>query len=167
VDFTVRTATPADGPAIAEVQLAAWRATYAQWIPDAIAALDPERTAGNWARAAARPDQRVWVAERDRTVVGYVHSGPAEEPQPPTADQVEIYALYVHPDAQGAGIGRALVEAVLASPDTEGRECVLWALERYVPALRFYAALGFRVEPGHTRPWRGMTELLHRRPVQP
>src|SRR3712207_2230107 len=98
----VRTATPSDGPAIAAVQLATWRATYREWLPEVVAALDQARTAGNWARAATVGGQRVAVAERGGRIVGYAHSGPPEE-SGDSADH-ELYALYVLPEAQGAGI---------------------------------------------------------------
>lgn len=157
--LTVRLATPSDGPAIAAVQLATWRATYREWIPEVVASLDPARTAGNWARAARTPGQRVVVADRDGRIVGYAHSGPPDGDVGDPAEH-ELYALYVLPDAQGAGAGRRLVaDALAAAPG----EWVVWSLERYGPARRFYERLGFRLDSGPTRLWRGLTEVRYRR----
>ncbi|MEV6522254.1 GNAT family N-acetyltransferase [Longispora sp. NPDC051575] len=161
---TVRAATPQDGPAIAAVQLDTWRATYGAWIPDVVAGLDPDRTADNWARAAVRPGQRVAVAADATGVLGYAWSGPAEE-DPALG---ELHALYVRPAAQGCGAGRLLVADALVWLAAAGYpSCVVWALERHTPALRFYERLGFVPDGGPTRLWRGLTELRHTRPTGP
>lgn len=156
MSIDVRPAVPADGAAIAAVQLATWRATYGEWIPDVVAALDLDRTAANWARAAVDPDQRVTVAERDGRVVGYAHSGPPDD-----ADDVgrELHALYVLPEQQGGGVGRALVEDAFAAAGEAA--WVVWSLERYAPARAFYERLGFRPDPGRVRTWRGLAELRY------
>jgi 2,7-dihydroxy-5-methyl-1-naphthoate 7-O-methyltransferase len=155
----VRLATPSDASAIAAVQLATWRATYREWIPEVVASLDLARTAANWEQAARTVGQRVVVAERDGQIVGYAHSGPPDGDVGDAAEH-ELYALYVRPDAQGAGVGRRLVADVLAAAPGEW---VVWSLERYEPARRFYERLGFRIDPGHTRSWRGLTEVRYRR----
>jgi GNAT superfamily N-acetyltransferase len=159
VSMIVRTATQSDGPAIAAVQRATWRATYQEWLPEVVAALDLARTADNWARAATVAGQRVAVMEYGGRIVGYAHSGPPED-SADSADS-ELYALYVLPQAQGAGIGRRLLaDAVAAAPPGTW---LVWALERYEPARRFYERQGFRIDPLRTRLWRGLTEVRYLR----
>ncbi|MEV4138571.1 GNAT family N-acetyltransferase [Dactylosporangium sp. NPDC049742] len=161
--MVVRTATPPDGPAIAAVQLATWRATYQDWLPEVVAGLDLTRTADNWARAATADGERVAVAEQDGRILGYAHSGPPEEPAD-TADR-ELFALYVLPEAQRAGAGRRLVsDAVAAAPPGTW---LVWALERHAPARRFYERQGFRVDPLRTRLWRGLAEVRYVAPPGP
>src|SRR5437588_3947904 len=112
MSLIVRLATPSDGSAIAAVQFATWRATYQEWIPEVVASLDLTRTADNWARAARAAGQRVVVADRDGQIIGYAHSGPPDGDVGDPAEH-ELYALYVLPDAQGAGVGRRLVAEAL------------------------------------------------------
>lgn len=157
----VRTATQSDGPAIAAVQRTTWHATYQEWLPEVVAALDLARTADNWARATTVAGQRVAVAERGGRIVGYAHSGLPEDDADTDADR-ELYALYVLPQAQGAGIGRRLLaDAVAAAPPGTW---LVWALEHYKPARRFYELQGFRIDPLRTRLWRGLTEVRYLRP---
>ncbi|GAA1791693.1 GNAT family N-acetyltransferase [Luedemannella flava] len=162
--LVIRAAGPDDGPAIAAVQRAAWQATYGAWIPEVVAGLDPVRTADNWARASRRPDQRVAVAVGDGRVVGYAWSGPPDGSG--DADSGELLALYVHPAAQRRGAGRLLVADALAWLASTGRErCLVWAVERFEPARRFYEREGFTSDPGLTRPWRGLAEIRYSRPL--
>lgn len=161
VPMIVRAAAPSDGPAIAAVQLETWRATYQQWLPDLIAALDLARTADNWARASTAADQRVAVAVLSGQIVGYAHSGPPED-NADGADH-ELYALYVLPEVQGTGIGsRLMADARATAP---AGDWVVWALEGYQPARRFYERQGFQLDPDGTRIWRGLTEVRYLAPA--
>ncbi|MCU1441072.1 MAG: mshD [Rhodoglobus sp.] len=57
----------------------------------------------------------------------------------------EFYVVGVHPDRQGAGLGRRLVEAGLARLAEEGiRESLLYVEAENAPALRLYRSFGFR-----------------------
>jgi GNAT superfamily N-acetyltransferase len=156
----VRLATSADADAITDVQLATWRATYNDYMPDVVAAMDRVKTAANWAKATAQQGQHVAAALRDQQLVGYAHSGPADAADHVFGAEQELYALYVHPDAQGLGAGRALVGDALA---TRNACWIVWALEDYAPARRFYESQGFELVPDVRRPWRGLTEVLYRR----
>jgi GNAT superfamily N-acetyltransferase len=73
-----------------------------------------------------------------------------------------LYALYVLPGAQGAGIGGRLVADAVAAAATGS--WVVWALSRYQPARRFYERHGFRLDPLRTRLWRGQTEVRYHTP---
>ena len=157
MNVLVRKATAADGPGIASVQLTTWRATYAEWLEDDIAALDLARTADNWSAAAVEGAGRVTVAVDDDRIDGYAHSGPPED-HDDAADH-ELYALYVLPETQGSGIGGLLVNDALA--DAGPGSWVVWALEAYAPARRFYERHGFRLDAEHTRLWRRLTEVRY------
>jgi GNAT superfamily N-acetyltransferase len=69
-----------------------------------------------------------------------------------------VYAMWVAPDARGAGVGRALVEAV--ADWARGRGCdrlVLNVTETNEVARRFYAACGF-ADTGVREPLREGSE---------
>lgn len=89
-------------------------------------------------------DGRVRVAERGGRLVGFSVVVPA------AAGTHELDGLFVEPDAMGGGVGRALVDdvvAALVAAATSGLEVV--ANDR---ALGFYARTGFEViGPATTR----------------
>jgi len=155
----LRAAQPADGATIAEIQLAAWRATYGHLQPAMVAELDLARTADNWARAASGTAYRLRLAEYDGTPVGYAFSGPTEDDSPGIG---ELHAVYLMPAAHGRGVGRVLVEDALDGLAAGGfGECVAWVAEQNSHARGFYDHLGFRAD-GHQGNWRGLETVRYR-----
>jgi ribosomal protein S18 acetylase RimI-like enzyme len=135
LNFAVRRAREDDVVAIAEVQIASWRAAYRGIIVDAtLDGMDIAKHAIQWQRSF---DQRapIWVAEAEEAVVGFVG-----------LRGNEITVLYVQPDRQRRGIGRALLESALATIASEGAGLAwLWVLEANATARAFYAAVGGRI----------------------
>ena len=129
MDLTVRDATAADAPVIAELlaQLG---------YPTAPGAVDARLD-----RLAIVGD-RVIVAVRDGRVVGLAHLQvtPGIERDPPAA---KIGALVVDEAARGGGVGRALVEALEAEARLRGCELLyLTTSERRDDAHAFYERVG-------------------------
>ena len=155
----LRSAESDDGGVVARIQLVAWRATYGHLNPAMVEGLDLDRTAGNWARAAADPTCRLRLAEHDGATVGYTYSGPCGE----EADGVgELRAVYLLPAAHGLGIGRLLVEDALAGLAVAGfAECLLWVVDSNTGARGFYEHLGFRPDDGRDV-WRGLPVVRYR-----
>lgn len=89
------------------------------------------------------PGARVWLAEEDGAFIGVVvvfggYSTFAAKPR------WNIHDVAVMPDARGQGVGRAMIEAVLAAATDAG--CTAVTLEvRHdnAPARHLYASLGF------------------------
>ena len=83
-DVSARVAWADDAPAIAAVQVRAWRASYADLLPaEVLAALDPDQLAAGWRDALGRPGDarhRTLVALERNTVTGFVLTGPATDP---------------------------------------------------------------------------------------
>jgi putative acetyltransferase len=62
----------------------------------------------------------------------------------PVGDEVEICEFYVEPFFKGQGIGRKLLEHVIAESKESGKSRIfLWVLAENVSARRFYEANGF------------------------
>ena len=106
--------------------------------------------AGRWRNGTAA----VFLAEDEGRAVGTA-TGAAYDAAPAEA---HVYAMWVAPDARGAGVGRELVDAV--ADWARGLGCdrlVLRVTETNEPARRFYAAYGF-AETGVREPLREGSE---------
>lgn len=88
----------------------------------------------------------VLVAELDGVVSGYV-STYQNIPLPSHAHVLAVNGLAVAPEAQGRGVGRALVEAVLAAAKQRGLvKVTLRVLGHNTGARRLYERCGFVTE---------------------
>ena len=96
-----------------------------------------------FAKLSTLADNRVWVAERDGVVIGWVHCHGVHLLEAPAA--IEIGGLVVSSAHQGEGLGKQLLRA-----------CEAWALELGYPRIRlrsgvhrdsahaFYRHLGYQ-----------------------
>jgi ribosomal protein S18 acetylase RimI-like enzyme len=147
---SVRRAGPADARAIAEISVAGWQAAYRHILPAGyLAGLHaPPREIGwrSQMEADAFDELPSWVAEVAGEVIGFVSAGPPRDDDVP-APAGEIYALYVHPDRQRHGAGRALIDVATAHLRAKGSTTlVLWVFERNEVARAFYEAAGWQFE---------------------
>jgi GNAT superfamily N-acetyltransferase len=105
--------------------------------------MDAEAIASSWRASIAAGRSRLYVAELDGWIAGYAGVGPERDPSAPTTTG-ELYALFVHPDAWGAGVGRALTGAAVDDLRAHGCDRVnLWVLEANARARHFYGRYGF------------------------
>ena len=151
-DSTIRRALLADAGAIADVHVETWRNTYAGILPDSyLVDMSPKNHASLWTRLLRRePASELILVADDAAagIVGFVSAGHARKAGLPRRSpyDAEVYTLYVTPDHQGTGLGRALLDAVFAGLVGRGhRTAIVWVLEAN-PA-RFFLR-------GHGRPHR-------------
>ncbi len=141
----VRPARPDDAAAVARIYVETWRSVYAGVVPDRVLTqMSHVRQSLAWRREIGmRGGRRILVADvRDAGVVGFVGVGPSR--YGPLPFDGEIHTLYVADDFQGRGIGRALLEAGLATLKEKGfAAAVVWVLSAN-PARYFYEAMGGR-----------------------
>lgn len=143
----VRSAAPADAPAIAGVHVRSWQAGYRGLMPDelldGLSAADREPM---WREAVSGEvdTAAVFVAERDGELVGFCALSEPSRDEDAGERVAEIGAIYVDPAAWRAGAGRALMEAALSHLRCGGwEEATLWVLRDNRGALEFYARFGF------------------------
>jgi GNAT superfamily N-acetyltransferase len=135
----VRLGTADDAEGVARVQVETWQAAYAHALPaEQLQALSME---------AAVERHRRWpptfVAEVGGSIVGFVSVGKSRDPD----TDGELFAIYVHPEHWGAGIGRELIEAGEDELRRLGhRDAVLWVLDDNPRARRFYEIAGWAVD---------------------
>jgi ribosomal protein S18 acetylase RimI-like enzyme len=114
-DVSARVAWSEDAPAIAAVQVRAWRASYADLLPaDVLAGLDADQIAETWRVSLGRPADarnRVLVALERNLVTGFLVTGPASDPDCDPISVGELHDLTVDPHQRGAGHGSRLLQA--------------------------------------------------------
>ena len=134
----IRPGTVADVPAMQALGTRTWRAAYSGVLtPEAIESGIAEFW-NEWSLGSAARSGRILVAERGGAVVGLLESDTMADGRP------VVWKLYVSPEAQGGGVGRALVEAHVARLRAEGAsELWLEHLEGNASAEAFYERLGF------------------------
>jgi GNAT superfamily N-acetyltransferase len=138
----VRPARPGDLMALAAVRRESWWAAYRALIPPAeLMRLDDGRTARRMAAALGSATHRILLVEDDaRGPVGYAWLGPHREGV--GRHRGEILELYLHPEAQGRGLGRRLlVDGIWWLVDRGMHPVIVWVLAAN-PARHFYEACG-------------------------
>ncbi len=137
----VRPARPGDAGALARVQVASWRHSFAGIVPDALLA---ELTSGEaedmwrdrWREAITNPPtsrHHVLTATEDgpsREVAGFISAGPATDADRWPGTDGELYELRIMPERTGRGHGSRLLQAAADTLVEDGFHTVsAWALE--------------------------------------
>lgn len=139
----LRPAGLGDEAAILAVQAASWRAAYAGLLPDKVfPRVDDAGRLRFWREVLLTGTTATRVAVgADGAVTGFVSCGSRRDPNLP-ADG-EIYALYLRPEAQGAGVGRRLFHAAAHILRARGSARLgLWVLAANARGRGFYGHLG-------------------------
>jgi ribosomal protein S18 acetylase RimI-like enzyme len=142
---TVRDATPDDAAAIRRVAQASWRDTYRDifepaFIEDFLNRNYSEAALAGAAESARRDESAFLVAERDGTIVGYLHFG--DGPRGP-----ELSRIYADPAHYGTGVGSALLAELHRRIEGRVQAYVLDVHSRNERGRAFYDRNGF-VEAG-------------------
>ena len=124
----IRALTEADFEAVAAVHVRSWQVGYAGIVPaEVLDALDPARLAARRRRQPTPPGAHTVVAEQHGTIVGFASFGPHRGE--PSEAAGELYAIYVHPDHWGRGVGRLLMATAIEALAPDYPEMRLWVLE--------------------------------------
>ncbi|TCV71420.1 MULTISPECIES: GNAT family N-acetyltransferase [Neorhizobium] len=136
----VRDATEADLPIIMEIYNDAVANTTAIW-NDVLVDLQNRK---EWFAARKAKGFPVLVAELDGKVAGYASYGDwrAFDGYRHTVE----HSVYVHRDARGGGIGRLLMQELIARAASNGVHVMIAAIESENDAsIRLHEKLGFRI----------------------
>ena len=138
----IRPAVLADAASIAGVHVASWRTAYAGIVSQAhLDSLDEAQFTERWQNwISSETSATFCVAEVDGDLCGFASAGPIRTPV--TFYDGELYAIYLLPEMQRKGIGRALfASAAAALISRELKHMLLWTL-RDNPSTGFYERLG-------------------------
>ena len=145
---SLRPAIAEDAKAIATVHIQTWQSAYRGQLPDHyLDNLGEElaRRTEMWRSGITAPRTsrtEVWVADYDKRIDGFVAFGPARDADPDVV--AEVYAIYVHPNLWGQGLGRILLrQATERLRSLAYSTSMLWVLESNARARRFYEAAGW------------------------
>lgn len=150
--LVIRSPRPDEAEALAELHLATWEETYANvFTPEAWGSEAHRQRLEQWTAicTAPRESDRIRVAERHGTLVGFAGSGASDDP----LVERQLFFLYLRASEHGSGLGQRLLDAV-----ADDRSIGLWVLDSNERALRFYRRNGFTLDqarrpsdyaPGH------------------
>jgi ribosomal protein S18 acetylase RimI-like enzyme len=142
-EIIIRPARPGDARGIARLDVETWRSTYAGLLsPTYLVGLSPRRREIGWHYVIQREPRDVRVATAaDGTLLGFGSCGPSRDDRRFAG---EVFTLYVAPDWQNRGIGRALLLALFRRlVAVERPSALIWVL-RDNPGRFFYERLGGR-----------------------
>lgn len=140
----LRRARPGDELAVAEVHVRSWQVAYRGLLPDDyLDSLEPARRAERYTFAASGPDvASTTVAVENGSICGFATVGPSRDDD--SARAGELYAIYLHPDRWGRGVGLLLIRDARSRLVDHGRtEALLWVLAGNDRAERFYRLDGW------------------------
>lgn len=150
-DHRIRRARPEDAPALARLGQETFIETFVQgfavpYPPEDLAAyVDRVYTPQAYAARIADPSLAVWMAGPDERPLAFAVAGPCGLPHPEAAAaDGELKLLYVRAEAQGSGLGRALLDTALNWLERDGPRTLwigVWSGNER--AQRLYARHGF------------------------
>ncbi len=141
-DVVIRSATPDDATAIARVHVSSWKSAHTGVLPEEyLETLDTDSRLGEWKLILSEGRGSTIVAEADGRTLGFASWGPSRD-EDAERDDVELYAIYLDPEAWGRGVARDLMRAVL-SEVRPGTPMSLWVPATSERARHFYRRHGF------------------------
>lgn len=151
---TCRLAWPEDAEAIADVQVTAWRRSYAEVLPaQVLAGLNRDSLVTAWRTEISRPTearQRILVALEEDAVVGYVLTAPATDPDCDPATDGEIDDLTVDTDHESAGHGSRLLHAAVDTLRADNfSRAIVWLTSTDDARRAFLAEAGWAADGAH------------------
>lgn len=151
----IRRAEPGDAAALSALKLACFRETFGAegfaipYPPADLARFEVDAYGqATVARELADPTHWSWVAQGDDgALLAYAHAGPCKLPHEDVREgDLELYQLYLRRSAQGAGLGKQLLDLALGWMEQQGPEALwLGVWQGNDRARHVYAGRGFAI----------------------
>ncbi|QXI30727.1 GNAT family N-acetyltransferase [Pseudomonas vanderleydeniana] len=110
----IRSALPSDAKAIAQIHVGSWQSAYRDLMPaEYLNSLGANlaRRESHWFRSIEADECKVFVAELDGQVVGWISLGASRDEDAAATNTGEVMAIYVLADFWQMGVGLALWNA--------------------------------------------------------
>ncbi|WP_394753208.1 GNAT family N-acetyltransferase [Crenothrix sp.] len=145
--MNIRNARFEDIPALAEIHVLSWQHTYRGIVPDKyLDSLTMPTREAIWRENLAQSTPKVIVVQAGKKVVGFSCFGKCRDNRA-SANDGEIWAIYLSPLHLGKGLGRALLSESCEQLIAQGKTRIsLWAIVGNERAIHFYQAAGFAPE---------------------
>ena len=145
----IRPATTEDALTISRIHAAAWRSTYEDILPKAyLDRLRDDHWTEYFAQRIGKGSYKSYVTIVKSKAVGCVTFGPNRMNIAGARQEEnwgEIYSIYVLPEFQGQGQGKALVKHAIRQMKEAGyRGCSLWILEANRSSRWFLHSMKFK-----------------------
>ena len=132
----IRQAVPTDAKDIKFIHYHAYQVCYRGYLPDDFLDQMPFDDAVIQRTAARIKSVEYYVVELNNHIAGFLCV------QVPEARTVEVQMLYIHPDFQRQGLGRALMCEICVLKKKQGfKKLIAWTIKDG-PAVGFYEKLG-------------------------
>ncbi|HET9719160.1 MAG TPA: GNAT family N-acetyltransferase [Solirubrobacteraceae bacterium] len=162
----VQDASGADAVRLRDLHVTTWADTYRGLLaPGFYAERLVHHRLRDWERLVGKQAEvggGVLVAREAEALLGLCQYGPTEDEDDSASQVGHIHRLYVHPAAQGRGVGTALLGAATARLSRDGaRSLTLWALGDDPRARVFYEHRGWYADGA--RRFDGALDVRYRR----
>jgi len=142
--IVIRPAGESDIPAIQEIAQLTWPVTYGPILPsqqlDYMLELIYNKEA---LKAQFQKGHQFLLATEDDNSVGFASYGLIEKKDDRTV--FKLHKIYIDPAQQGKGIGKLLLDRVMAEIKNAGATQLILNVNRFNKARNFYEKLGFSV----------------------
>jgi len=145
----IRKATRDDAARIAEVHVNAWREGYKGIMPDEyLDSLSIDLRIEQWQEILLKKNSGVnLIIEHNDVVSGFGVYGPARDEDLSNCNAGELVALNILPSAWNIGLGRALINEIIASScNNNWKSLYLWVIKENNRARKLYESMGFKVD---------------------
>lgn len=142
MSLVIRTATQEDVHVIGKIHMQSMRMGFQDIVPDDFwQKVSEESIAQKYADYSSKDDIIVLVAEQRGELLGFACAG-SNRGEAEGYD-MELYALYVSPDAIGKGVGSTLLQGILHHCAQAGRKkLILWCFSANKGAIHCYSRNG-------------------------
>lgn len=155
----IETATSEDAIAMAALHYLSHTTSFAQFAsPEWVGSRELEKYQESWTAALTSdsPGASAWVARMNGEIVGIVRVTPLSE------GVAQLISMHVHPEQQGRGIGRALMNTAMSfTKDCNYKRAELGVIQANAPARGLYESAGWTVKELHDNGTEGVPIAIY------
>ena len=149
MNITIRLATPADAPDMAEIHMRSWEVAYKDIIP--MEYIKEKNTTRHdlFKRIITDENTTQYVIQKGGKTFGIMCVVPTPQDDDANENICELEGIYLHPDYYRQGIGEKAMEfAFNIARNWSKTHMTLWVFKENTSAIKFYEKCGFSADGG-------------------